>query len=159
MNSVAPMIQNRLQTRLVIDTNVLLDLFVFNDPRWQGLLAALEDGSVDAFTRADCCREWQIVLGYAHLPLDDTSRAIAQQRFARLIQTWHGDPLPIALPVCKDRDDQKFLELARDAGADVLVTKDKALLKLARQTKKRDLFRIVTPDQWQASALVDDRPA
>jgi predicted nucleic acid-binding protein len=39
----------------------------------------------------------------------------------------------VRLPVCSDKADQKFLELARDAGAEVLITKDKALLKLARR--------------------------
>ncbi len=52
------------------------------------------------------------------------------------------------LPVCSDRDDQKFLELARDAQAAVLVTKDKALLKLARRTAKAGMFRILTPQAW-----------
>lgn len=155
MDSVAPMIQNRL----VIDTNVLLDLFVFNDTRWQPLLAALEDGSVEAYTSADCRCEWQIVLGYAHLPLNDASRAIAEQRFASLIRSWPGDPLPLPLPLCKDRDDQKFLELARDCGAQALITKDKALLKLARQTRKRGLFHIVTPQQWPLLAAVGNTQA
>ena len=40
--------------RIVLDTNVCLDLFVFKDPRWDGLLAALESGAVEAITRADC---------------------------------------------------------------------------------------------------------
>ncbi len=30
--------------RMVLDTNVCLDLFVFNDARWAPLLAALESG-------------------------------------------------------------------------------------------------------------------
>jgi hypothetical protein len=51
-----------------------------------------------------------------------------------------------ALPRCADRDDQKFLELARDSGADWLVTADKALLKLARRDRLRGLFRILTPE-------------
>lgn len=140
-----PMIQNRV----VIDTNVLLDLFVFNDPRWQPLLAALEDGRVEAWTRADCSCEWRIVLEYPHLPLDQVSRAIAHERFARLVRMWEGDPIALALPSCKDTDDQKFLELARDAGASALITKDKALLKLARQMRRRGLYAIVTPQVWQ----------
>ena len=59
---------------IVIDTNVLLDLFVFHDPRWTGLLAAIEAREVDAITRADCRDEYLAVLKYPHLPLDDDSR-------------------------------------------------------------------------------------
>lgn len=50
-----------------------------------------------------------------------------------------------ALPRCRDPDDQKFLELARDGAADFLVTKDKALLKLRRISRDPGGFRIVTP--------------
>jgi predicted nucleic acid-binding protein len=58
------------------------------------------------------------------------------------------DSRAIRLPVCTDRDDQKFLELARDANAGILITKDKALLKLARKTAKEGLFRIMLPEAW-----------
>jgi len=140
--------------RIVLDTNVCLDLFVFRDPRWNALLAGLRDGSVTAITREDCRREWQIVLGYPHLPLDEAGRAAAAAEFDSLLTVL---PLPPAdadthrLPVCKDRDDQKFLETARQAGAEALVTKDKALLKLARRAARAGLFAILTPDAWLAS--------
>ena len=57
-------------------------------------------------------------------------------------------PKLVRLPVCSDKDDQKFLEVARDASADILVTKDKALLKLARKTAQAGLFRIMVPEAW-----------
>ena len=50
-------------------------------------------------------------------------------------------------PVCRDPADQKFLELARDCEADFLVTKDRALLALARRQDPALSFRIVTPEQ------------
>jgi putative PIN family toxin of toxin-antitoxin system len=133
---------------IVIDTNVCLDLFVFHDPRWAPLLAALERGDVRAVTRADCRDEYRIVLHYPHLPLDDDSRAAAAARFDTLITVVAPDSKPIRLPVCSDRDDQKFLELARDAGAAILITKDKALLKLGRKTLQGGLFRIMLPEAW-----------
>ncbi|QNA88895.1 putative toxin-antitoxin system toxin component, PIN family [Massilia sp. Dwa41.01b] len=133
---------------IVLDTNVCLDLFVFHDPRWAPLLAALERGEVAAVTRADCRDEYRIVLHYPHLPLDEASRAHAAERFDALVALVAPDSKPIRLPVCSDRDDQKFLELARDAGAAILVTKDKALLKLGRKTLQAGLFRIMLPEAW-----------
>jgi putative PIN family toxin of toxin-antitoxin system len=133
---------------IVIDTNVCLDLFVFRDPRWAPLLAALEGGAVRAVTRADCRDEYLIVLHYPHLPLDEDSRRQAAARFDALITVVAPDSKPIRLPVCTDRDDQKFLEIARDAGASILVTKDKALLKLGRKTLQGGLFRIMLPEAW-----------
>jgi putative PIN family toxin of toxin-antitoxin system len=133
---------------IVIDTNVCLDLFVFRDPRWAPLLAALESGRVRAVTRADCRDEYRIVLHYSHLPLDEATRPEAASRFDELIEVVAPTSRALRLPVCTDRDDQKFLEIARDADAAVLVTKDKALLKLARRTSRENLFRIMTPDVW-----------
>jgi putative PIN family toxin of toxin-antitoxin system len=145
-----------IPNRVVLDTNVCLDLFVFRDPRWQRLLAALRDGSVHAVTREDCRREWQIVLGYAHLGLDDASRERCETDFDALIRLMPDAELPplteTRLPVCRDPDDQKFLELARDAHAQVLITKDKALLKLARKTAKSGLFHILAPESWTLAA-------
>ena len=138
--------------RIVIDTNVCLDLFVFRDPRWAALLAALKDGSTKAVTRDDCRTEWLMVLEYRHLPLDAESRPRAMAEFDALIECIPREGLTarddIPLPVCKDPDDQKFLEFSRDAGAHILITKDKALLKLARKTARAGLFVIIPPDKW-----------
>ncbi|MES2899191.1 MAG: putative toxin-antitoxin system toxin component, PIN family [Pseudomonadota bacterium] len=134
--------------RIVLDTNVCLDLFVFNDPRWAPLLAALENGTVEAVTRADCRDEYRVVLHYSHLPLDASTRPHSAERFDALIKVVAPEARPVRLPVCTDKDDQKFLELARDAGADILITKDKALLKLARKTAQAGLFRIMVPEAW-----------
>lgn len=133
---------------IVIDTNVLLDLFVFHDPRWAALTAALDAGAIQAVTRADCRAEYLVVLNYPHLPLDEAKRAIAAARFDQLLTLVAPDARPVRLPICTDRDDQKFLELARDAGATVLITKDKALLKLGRKTANAGMFRIMQPDAW-----------
>lgn len=134
--------------KIILDTNVCLDLFVFHDPRWAPLLAALEAGTVQAVTRADCRDEYLIVLHYSHLPLDDSTRALAAARFDQLITVIDPPVSGVRLPVCTDRDDQKFLELARDAAVDILITKDKALLKLARKTAQAGMFKIMVPEAW-----------
>lgn len=135
---------------IVLDTNVCLDLFVFHDPRWQPLLSAMESGTVKALTRTDCRTEWLLVLDYPHLPVTPESKPQAIAAFDRLI-----DCVPIAevntfgLPVCTDKDDQKFLELSRQENAQMLVTKDRALLKLGKKTRRAGLFLIIRPDQFE----------
>ncbi|SDY29435.1 putative toxin-antitoxin system toxin component, PIN family [Collimonas sp. OK242] len=142
--------------RIVIDTNVCLDLFVFRDPRWAGLMAALQSGAVEAVTRADCRQEWQTVLHYSHLPITDDTRPAFNAEFDALITCLAAEALTprtdIRLPICTDRDDQKFLELALGAHATTLITKDKALLKLARKTAKIGLFAIIPPQAWGSPA-------
>jgi len=123
---------------------------VFRDPRWRDLLAALKKRSVEAVTREDCRMEWLAVLEYSYLPLDNASRPAAAAEFDALIACLPPDRLQprseIRLPICRDPDDQKFLELARDAKAHALITKDKALLKLARKTARVGLFGIIRPE-------------
>ncbi|HEY8100822.1 MAG TPA: putative toxin-antitoxin system toxin component, PIN family [Burkholderiaceae bacterium] len=138
--------------RIVLDTNVCLDLFVFNDPRWIKLHDALKNGSIKAVTRNDCRMEWLIVLDYPHLPLDAHSKLRSAAEFDALItciSVQESTSQAVApLPLCSDPDDQKFLELARDAHAEVLITKDKALLKLARKNAKAGMFKIMSPEAW-----------
>lgn len=136
--------------KVVIDTNVCLDLFVFNDPRWTKLVSAIESGEIEAVTRADCRDEYNIVLHYKHLPLDDDSRPLAAARFDQLIKVVAPPDSGVKLPVCSDKADQKFLEIARDAQAEVLITKDKALLKLARRLAREGMFKVMLPEKWIA---------
>lgn len=145
--------------RLILDTNVCLDLFVFRDPRWQALLSAMRDGAVECLTRADCRTEWTLVLAYTKLGLDNQAQQAALAEFDSLIAL-AGDLVPASdsLPICKDRDDQKFLELAASSGAHCLITKDKALLKLARRTRKLGLFEIMSPAQWVAAHELEALP-
>lgn len=145
------MIPNRIDNRIVIDTNVCLDLFLFRDPCWSGLLQALQEGRLQAVTRSDCRQEWLYVLDYPQWRIPPEARPDIAARFDATITCLPAEecpPLPFLLPLCKDRDDQKFLEIARDASAAVLLTKDKALLKLARRTAKHGLFRIAHPLAW-----------
>ncbi len=138
----------KLKQRIVLDTNVCLDLFVFRDPRWLPLLHAIQSGSVEPVTRSDCRMEWTLVLAYTKLGLHLAAQQAALDEFDRWIAIVDATGDGLSLPVCKDPDDQKFLELAAASGAAVLLSKDKALLKLARRTRKLGLFEILTPAQW-----------
>ena len=141
--------------RLVLDTNVVLDLLYWHDPAAAPLLAALEDGSASAVTDARCFAELQHVLRLDRFALDAAARQAMALRYRAICQ-WHETAAAPArsLPRCKDADDQKFLELALDAAADLLVTKDKALLALARRRHALGTIAIVPP-QVAARRLAD----
>ncbi len=135
----------------VLDTNICLDLFVFHDALASDLLKAIQDNTLIAITREDCRSEWLRVLDYPKLALDETEKELSKQAFDRHIRIIDPEKRDYrTLPVCRDKDDQKFMELAYDAHASCLITKDKALLKLAIKNRKNGYFTIITPDQWIA---------
>ncbi|HEY5851313.1 MAG TPA: putative toxin-antitoxin system toxin component, PIN family [Lysobacter sp.] len=142
---------NHVQPRIVLDTNVCLDLFVFDDPRVAALRSALAAGDVLAVTDDECRDEWLRVLAYPQLRLDEAARSAAIATFDAQVQRL---PLPAAtvpdgaLPRCADPDDQKFLRLAFASGARWLLSRDDALLVLARRTRRDGLFDVLLPEAW-----------
>lgn len=137
--------------RLVLDTNVWLDWLVFRDAEIAPLRAAATQGRARVFIDAACEAELARVLAYplGRVRLDAAAQAACLAECRRVASRGaRAAPPAWALPACRDPEDQKFLELARDCRADLLLTKDRALLELARRTP----FRIVTPRAWAALA-------
>ncbi|UCV12773.1 putative toxin-antitoxin system toxin component, PIN family [Dechloromonas denitrificans] len=133
--------------RLVLDTNVVLDLFHWANLDAVPIMAALEAGRIECFADERTMDELQRVLTYPQLKLTPDMIVERYQRYSALITLVPPGEAP-PLPRCKDRDDQKFLELTARCGADILVSKDKALLRLRGRTKLG--FRIMKPDAASA---------
>lgn len=137
--------------RVVLDTNVCLDLFLFNDGRCARLATALAAGEVQAVTSVACRDEWLKVIEYPSVPIFPEQRAGLRERYDARLQLLDDlpslDGLP-ALPVCSDPDDQMFLELALASGAPWLISKDRHLLKLNKRTRKAGLFVVLKPEAW-----------
>ena len=149
--------------RLVLDTNVWLDWLVFDDPGIVLLKAAVDAGEAEIFMTAGCEVELARVLAspLRKKTLDAVVQARCLERCRRMVR-WvddssrsNADPLP----VCRDPDDQKFLELAGGCGADFLVTRDRALLMLGRRKVRPLLFRIVTPRGFEEMILRTTAPS
>lgn len=128
--------------RLVLDTNVVLDLFHWANADAVPIMAALESGQVECLADESTLDELQRVMTYPQLKLTPEMAVDRYRRYAGLVRLIPAGEAP-KLPRCKDRDDQKFLELAARGGADLLVTKDKALLRLRGRTTLG--FTIVKP--------------
>jgi putative PIN family toxin of toxin-antitoxin system len=142
--------------RIVLDTNVCLDLFLFNDPHCARLMIALRNGSIQAVTREDCRDEWRRVLHYPQVPIDDATRPAVSAAFDGLVHFLPAEastlPDEAWLPRCGDPDDQKFLQLALASGARWLISKDKELLKLDWRSRAAGLFPILLPQHWLLGA-------
>jgi putative PIN family toxin of toxin-antitoxin system len=142
---------------LVLDTNTVMALWVFEDPALLALRQRIEAGSVTLATRADALEELQHVLAYRQFGLDPARQAALHAEYAARCSVVSAEAdTPAALPTCRDRDDQKFLEIARDARATHLVSRDKALLRLNRHRLVRPLYAIVKPEEFPAADADDD---
>ena len=139
----------RAMLRIVLDTNVVLDLFHWANTDAVPIMQALEARRIECVADVRTLDELQRVLTYPQLKLTPDMIAERYARYSALVEVVaEGDAPP--LPRCKDRDDQKFLELAARSGANLLVSKDKALLKLRGRTKLG--FQIIKPAM--ASAML-----
>ena len=140
--------------RAVLDSNVWIDILVFDDPITRPIRAALEAGTLEALIDARCLKELTYVLDYPQFVRFAVNKAEALETLARLSQLVEPEPLSEdapPLPKCRDRDDQKFLELAHAIKADWLVSKDRALLKLAKRTARDFGFLIAQPAPFVTS--------
>ncbi|MDX1549620.1 MAG: putative toxin-antitoxin system toxin component, PIN family [Lysobacter spongiicola] len=139
--------------RIVLDTNVWLDLLVFDNPRRAELREAMHLGEVLAVTNSACREEWIRVLRYPILRLDPPAIESLEQAFDAIAHDWSaaGTEEP-GLPRCSDPDDQKFLQLAHDAGARWLLSRDRAVLALARRCRREGRFAILPPEAWPSPA-------
>jgi uncharacterized protein len=131
-------------SRLVLDTNIVLDCFVFCDPAMQALVAAMENQQVRPLVHVCTLDELERVLTYPQCRLSEVEQREVMDRYRAIGVLWPmpGDfsreslVLPPGFPQCRDHDDQPFLALAYHAHADALVTKDKAILKLRRKARR-----------------------
>ena len=121
-------------TRLVLDTNIVLDLFVFEDAATLALREQLASASTRWFATVAMREELARVLGYPHIARRLSARAQpAAEVLARFDLRTQIEPAALrAAFVCKDADDQKFIDLAVTHRA-VLLSKDDQVLRMARR--------------------------
>ncbi|MGQ0579067.1 MAG: putative toxin-antitoxin system toxin component, PIN family [Betaproteobacteria bacterium] len=140
----------RVPLRIVLDTNIWLDWLVFDDPAVRPLKSASAGGLVRIAMNSPCLDELGRVLAYPEFDLDEATRYALFTQVRNC--TYRVETMLLSpLPRCPDPDDQKLLELARDARADWLITKDKALLALAKKSFDGAGFKIGTPEHWLES--------
>ena len=137
---------------IVIDSQSLFDWMVFRNPacnRWGEILDGV---SWEWIFTSEMKAEFDFVAakGFGERwPVDANALASTWTRHAREVET--PPPLaPTARLHCTDADDQKFIDLAVAARAHTLVTRDKALLRLARKALERHGVRVCRPEVWSA---------
>ena len=119
---------------IVIDTNIILDLFVFGDPATAPLRQQLDAGELGWVATQPMRDELERVLAYPQIVprMDFYGRSAAEVlgHFDRLVRRVEVAPKTTA--TCKAADDQKFIDLAVAHGARLL-SKDRAVLCMKKR--------------------------
>ena len=118
----------------VIDTNIVLDLWLFEDPATIPLRAALQSGAISHLATASMRDELERVLTYPHLVKRMAKSNIQAQNILSRFDEYllAAEPAAKAACTCKDPDDQKFIDLAV-AHAVPLLSKDNAILCMKKR--------------------------
>ncbi len=123
-----------MASTVVLDTNIVLDLLVFNDPATASLKHALHTGRMQWLATSAMRDELARVLAYpqiaprlAFYQLQPGDVLAAFDAQAKLV-----DVAPRAQHVCSDADDQRFIDLAVAHRA-LLLSKDKAVLSMRKR--------------------------
>ena len=126
---------------VVLDTNIVLDLWLYQDPATPALLAALQQRQINWVATAPMREEFLRVLTYPHI----TERRLKQQTEVDWMLAQFDnyasmqEVAPRAPYVCKDPDDQKFIDLAVEYKA-WLISKDKQVLRLTNRLARLSVF-------------------
>ncbi len=119
---------------IVLDTNIVLDVFVFNDAAAARVRRGLESGELCWLATAAMRAELDRVLGYPQIAARLTLHEIRAEsvladfdRHARLVEAAPKAPI-----TCSDKDDQKFIDLAVAHQA-LLLSKDGAVISMKKR--------------------------
>lgn len=137
----------------VLDSQVVFDWLVFRRPSVQTLAVAVTSGRLRWLASPALRDELAHVLGRGVLARYAPDEAAIWAAWDR----WAQPCAPAAAPGaaarlrCRDPDDQKFIDLALAAQAVWLLSRDRAVLALARRARPLGL-QILTPEAWALAA-------
>jgi putative PIN family toxin of toxin-antitoxin system len=121
--------------RLVLDTNVILDLLVFKDPSAEPIRLLLAAKLVDAVRTPASMAELIDVIGRPTFKLsqeDQETIVQAWESSSRLLENTAIEPAPFT---CRDQDDQVFIDMAYSIRPVLLLSKDLRVLELRATAK------------------------
>jgi putative PIN family toxin of toxin-antitoxin system len=119
-----------IKPRLVLDTNVILDLLVFKDPSTEPIRLLLDAKQVDAVRTLTSMAELIDVIGRPTFKLsreDQETIVQAWESSTRVLENTAIEPAPFT---CRDPDDQVFIDMAYSIRPAFLLSKDLRVLEL-----------------------------
>ena len=119
--------------RLVLDTNTLLDWWVFGDAAARAVGAAIAERQAHWLTTPRMLAELRAVLMRPLAARWEPARELALTFKLAGLAVLCTEPAAVRRLVCRDASDQVFIDLACEQGPAVLLTRDRALLALRRR--------------------------
>ncbi len=143
----------------VLDTNVVLDWLVFDNPDCAPLARAILERRVRWVATPAMRAELAHVLGRGHLDRWQPDLAAVWNAWDQHCENQDEFPRVRALQGlrCSDPDDQKFIDLAVAMRAGWLLTRDRAVLRLARRLATHGVAAM-PPGRWSGHAEPDGGP-
>ena len=129
---------------VVLDTNILLDIFVFNDERAIDLKQAILEQSIRVVASQKTLEEFADVLSRPLFKLDEATQLAIFAQWKSIAQQEDDSDLAPAPWTCQDEDDQIFLDLAYQLRPAILISKDNALLQIAGRAAPENI--LITSD-------------
>jgi putative PIN family toxin of toxin-antitoxin system len=129
---------------VVLDTNILLDIFVFDDERATHLKQAILTGSIIAIASEKTFLELADVISRPLFKLDETVQISILAQWKSITQQYDDSNLSSGPWKCQDPDDQIFLDLAYQLRPAILISKDNAVLRLASRAAQENV--LITSD-------------
>jgi len=125
---------------VVFDTNVLLDLFVFNDFRALHIKQILLEQKIDALASPKTLEEFADVISRPLFSLETAEQEKILLQWHSLARVLSDESLLPSPWRCQDSDDQVFLDLAFAAKPCILISKDNEVLKFATKALQEDVL-------------------
>ena len=119
-----------IKPRLVLDTNVILDLLVFKDPSTEPIRHLLDAKLVDAVRSEASMLELVDVIRRPIFKLSQQEQEMILQAWESLTRLLENTAIESAPFICRDTDDQIFLDMAYSIRPAVLFSKDLRVLEL-----------------------------
>ena len=119
-----------IKPRLVLDTNVILDLLVFKDPSTEPIRLLLDANQVDAVRTPASMAELIDVIGRPAFKLSREDQATIVQAWETSSRLLENTAIESAPFTCRDPDDQVFINMAYSLRPALLLSKDLRVLEL-----------------------------
>ena len=125
-----------MKPRLVLDTNVILDLLVFQDPAAEVVRMALDAKLVDAVRSEASMLELIDVIQRPSFKLSEEQQQAILKSWESSSRLLENTTIKLAPFTCRDQDDQVFLDMAYSLRPALLLSKDLRVLELQAIAKR-----------------------